>query len=341
MSLKLDFSNIQESDTITKEEILAKISEVDIIEYYLNIKLKYNTIINSPFRKDRNPSFSFKIGEGSSVLAKDFGSGETFDCFNIVQKLYNCNFFEALKIISTDFKIKDYNNITDNSSLLVNNTKDELYTKYLIDKQKNIISIQKQAFTKTDIDYWSKYHIPIKTLVKFDVFSCKYVWYNKSLIKTYSNNNPVYAYRFIESDQYVYKIYCPFKDKKYKWLFNGSSVSLEGYNQLPLFGDVLIITKSMKDVMSLHELGYNSVSLQAEGNKLQYDTYIKLSKRFNKIVILYDNDDCGIRNSNKLAKEYNINQIMIPLDSKCKDIADYIEIFGIEKSKELIKCLIN
>lgn len=339
MSLKLDFSNINEYP-ITKEEILNKISEVDIVEYYLNIKLKYNTVICSPFREDKNPSFSFKINNDLSVLARDWGTGDNYDAFSIVQQLYNCNFTECLNIISSDFGIRR-EGIPFDKKLLLNNP-DELKTKYLIDKQKSIITIEPQAFTKTDIDYWSRYHISLKTLVKFDVFSCKFVWYNGNLLRTYSKINPVYAYKFTKFKQYSYKVYSPLTDnKKYKWLFNGSKDDLEGFDQLPLIGDILVVTKSLKDVMVLYELGIPAISLQGEVNKFEYDIYVKLAKRFNKLYVLYDNDDTGIRSSNRIVEDFNIKQIFIPKDSNCKDIAEYIECYGIEESKKLMCNLIS
>lgn len=343
MSLKLDFSNIKESLFITKEEILSKISEIDIIEFYLNIKLKYNTCIKSPFRESNSENFSFKIYPDYSVLAKDWVSGVNYDCFNIVQKLYNCNFTESLRIIASDFNIKYDNNYNKSEkSIFVNNTKDELNTKFLIDKQKTIITIQNQAFTISDISYWEQYSISLSTLVKFDVFSCKYVWLNGNLIKSYSNNNPTYAYRFTKYKQFSYKIYSPMNNnKKYKWLFNGTKEDIEGFDQLPLFGELLIITKSLKDVMVLHELGFYSISLQGEGNKLENDVYENISKRFSKIIVLYDNDSAGINGSNLLSKKYELQQIFIPKESDCKDISDYMLLFGKEKSKELISNLIS
>ena len=33
----------------------------------------------------------------------DFATNEHIDCWNVVMRLYNCNYYEALKIIAQDF----------------------------------------------------------------------------------------------------------------------------------------------------------------------------------------------------------------------------------------------
>ena len=56
-----DFSKFQSEDSyITKDFVLSRLSDQQIIEYYLNIKLAYSNLISSPFREDKNPSFGIK-----------------------------------------------------------------------------------------------------------------------------------------------------------------------------------------------------------------------------------------------------------------------------------------
>jgi len=97
--------------------------------------------------------------------------------------------------------------------------------------------------------------------------------------------------------------------------------------------------------MVLYELGYNAVALQSENDKLNNKIYNNLSERFKKIVILFDNDEPGKESAAKLASEYNIEYVFI--DSSIfniynvKDISDYINVFGKEKTIELLKSLLK
>lgn len=51
-------------------------------------------------------------------------------------------------------------------------------------------------------------------------------------------------------------------------------------------GDILFITKSMKDVMCLHEMGIPAVSPSSESTFLPKDVLEQLKTRFKRIIIL-------------------------------------------------------
>ena len=55
----------------------------------------------------------------------------------------------------------------------------------------------------------------------------------------------MYAYKVYNH----FKIYKPYADKYTKWRNNLTELDIQGYKQLPKTGDILVITKSMKDVM--------------------------------------------------------------------------------------------
>ena len=161
---------------------------------------------------------------------------------------------------------------------------------------------------------------------------------------SYKESNPIYAYKFIKpGGEISYKIYFPLADKKYKWLFSGgSSDDIEGYDQLPWLGDILILTKSLKDCMCYNLIGYPAISLQGEANKLEYEFLNKLYKRFNKIIVNYDNDEQGIKSTNSLVRKYNLDYFYI---DDAKDLSDYLVNNSLEDAKIIInnkiKCLIQ
>ena len=339
MSFILDFSSIEDSPQITKEFILSKLSQIDIIEYYIKQRVDFEKAICSPLRKDNSPSFSFKQYTDGAIIGRDWALGENYDCFRIVQELYKCSFVEALKIISNDFKLLNTRTLKGNPVYI--NHSDTLETKILPDrpatnKKAKIITIQPQAFTKTDVDYWGQYGIEIADLVKFDVSSCRYVWLNGDLIRQYSTNNPVYAYEFTGYGYKHYKVYCPLADRKRKWLFSGTSEDIEGYNCLPLLAPYVVITKSLKDVIVLYKYGVPAISLQGEGNKLEISLVDKLKKRFENIITFYDNDTAGIKGSKKIEAEYGIPYLLIPDKYNCKDISDFRLQYGDSATRDLL-----
>jgi hypothetical protein len=337
--LEFNLANIpSERDYITKEFILSKLTPKQIVEYYLNLNLKFNNLICSPFREDKNPSFGLKVINNYDVIGTDFAIKEHYDCFKIVSLLNNnASFIETLKIIANDFNLCKFS-IDKSEVPLVLNTSDTIKPVH----HKNLFTVEDQEFTRVDLDYWNTYRISISTLVDFDVYSCKRLWSNGKLIKRYSVNNPIYAYKFNKYKDVSYKIYCPFADKKNKWLFNGSSSDIEGFDQLPLLGDLLIITKSLKDVMCIKEHNnIPAISLQGEGNVLDLNLFNKLKYRFNTIYSLYDNDIAGIKGANKLERDYGIKPLYIPEESKCKDFAEYCSKNTYDNSVNLLNSLIN
>lgn len=306
-----------EVELCTSDYILNRLSQEEIWYYYVP-EFSLRKFIKSPLRNDdNNPSFSFKqLGDGT-IIFRDWSKNEfKGDIFKFLMLKYNVNFNEAVKIIYNDL-IK--NSPTIKKPIIYNNSYKE------IDKSKILIP-NFQAYRGVDLLYWSKYGISIKTLFDYNVKSCKsvLVWSSRKehyFPKYYSFENPMYCYKFIdiETNKTYYKIYRP-NDNKFKWLFNGTANCVEGYDQLPWIDDILIITKSLKDIMCLKEMGYNSISLQGETNKLNENLYQLLSKRFKKIISLYDNDEAGINGMIYLKENYNIPMIILPFDTK--DVSD-------------------
>ena len=260
------------------------------------------------------------------VYWRDWGAKESGDCFDLVQKLYNIGFNDSLKRI--------YSDILKNKKSVLNVIKRPKNTQ---EKIKYDVVLYEQPFTITDINYWKQFNISLEILNLYNVKSIQ-----KVVKKTndvcfefyYNHSNPIYCYKY---DKDVYKIYKPFTENKLdKFHFKGTVNTIEGYDQLPWLGDLLIITKSLKDVMCLRSFGYNAISLQGEGNPLSPELYNTLSKRFKKIISLYDYDDTGIKGSSILQTSYNIDPIYIDSENGVKDISEYCSKFGVECTKNFL-----
>jgi 5S rRNA maturation endonuclease (ribonuclease M5) len=303
-------------DNITIDWILSKVTEYDIYAKYIG-QFKVGMIYNSPFRKDKNPSFGIYYSKRTKqLLFKDHGTGE---CGNVIK-------FVSLFTGKTEYSdilsdIVDKLNITNNTKLVS--------SKQYIPPTETVIGVVRQEFTDVDINYWKQFNISINTLKKFNVNSIKYYLCNGIVKGTYKRENPMYAYKVYNN----FKIYRPLADKYTKWRNNLTDYDIQGYEQLPQKGDILFITKSMKDVMCLHEMGYPAVSPSSESTFLPKDVLEQLKTRFKRIIILFDRDVAGVKRSRKLSRETGLEAIFINKKFKAKDVSDAVKANSFEEIK--------
>jgi hypothetical protein len=323
---------------ITKDEILKYITELQILERYCSNYKTIDSSFKSEFYNDRNASCRIVISASGIPYYKDFGNGDYFLAFDYVSRKYGSNYHETCNIIANDFGLKSTNfNVT--PQLLISNDSPKLV------KVKSNIQVVVRPFNMLDYYYWNQYHISLATLQLFNVKACKNVYLvkgDKHYVFNHKNDSPLYSYKFFKNNTEYLKIYSPYSTtKEGKWLSNVGSDCLQGYDQLKNSGELLILTKSMKDVLCLYEMQYSSVAVQAETNDLSKKSYEELSKRFTTIISLYDNDEAGKNGAQKLLDKYNILPIFIPEITGCKDISDFIKSNNLVKAKKLIIKLLN
>ena len=217
--------------------------------------------------------------------------------------------------------IVDKLNITNNTKLVS--------SKQYIPPTETVIGVVRQEFTDVDINYWKQFNISINTLKKFNVNSIKYYLCNGIVKGTYKRENPMYAYKVYNN----FKIYRPLADKYTTWRNNLTDYDIQGYEQLPQKGDILFITKSMKDVMCLHEMGIPAVSPSSESTFLPKDVLEQLKTRFKRIIILFDRDVAGVKRSRKLSRETGLEAMFINKKFKAKDVSDAVKANSFEKIK--------
>jgi len=149
----------------------------------------------------------------------------------------------------------------------------------------------------------------------------------------YKDNNPMYAYKVYDH----FKIYRPLADKYTKWRNNLASYDIQGYEQLPEKGDLLIITKSLKDVMCLYEMGYTAISPSSESTFISDKALNQLKRRFKRILICFDRDVSGIKNMRKISLKTGLNGFLVHKKWKAKDISDAVKLNGFEVIKNWLK----
>lgn len=311
-----DKRRVKKPENITLDYILSKVTEYDIYAHYIG-QIKVGAIYNSPFRRDKNPSFGIYYSKRTrQLLFKDHGTGE---CGNIVKfvSLYKgiTNYDDILRDIVDQLKITPETKLDS--------------SKQYIPSSETIIGVVRQNMTPVDINYWSQFHISATTLKKFDVNSIKYYLCNGIVKGVYKNDNPMYAYKVYNN----FKIYRPLADKYTKWRNNLTEYDIQGYKQLPKKGEVLFITKSMKDVMALYEMGISAISPSSESTFIPEDILSDLKKRFKRIIILFDRDAAGVKYSRKMSLKHSLEAMLIHKKFEAKDVSDAVKKNGFETIK--------
>lgn len=322
----------------TKEidlSFIKHLPELDIYKHYLGHNVKVGGVVKSPFRQDNNPSFGLYYTKSTNKLQfKDFATNECGGVIDFVMKIENCSFKEALDKIRMDI-LKNYDVFKSGKTRRLNPTYE--YVKTISNK----IGIVRQEFTSTDIVYWKKYFINLSTLKKFKVFSIKHYLLNDIVKWSYNNNSIMFAYKINNH----FKIYRPFEKGINKWRTNCDKNDIQGLEQLPAKGNLLVVTKSLKDVMVLYELGIPAIAPHSETAKLSLELIKSLKKRFNNIILFYDNDEAGINNSTALYNSIkhfgNIFNFHIHKRFGVKDVSDFIEKYGVYKTKKYISYVIK
>ena len=306
--------------TMSLKDLLEKVSDYDIYSYYLG-SFKPGKLMNSPLRPDdKIPSFAIFPSKTGDLLFKDHGTGESGNALKFI-KLYRG--IQTREELEREL-LKIVRRLNPNQEI-----RTATRTK-LVGSGVTNIGVVRQPFTDIDKKYWKQFHISIDTLKQFNVFSIKYFLCNNIVRGIYKEDNPMYAYKVDDR----FKIYRPLASKYTKWRTNLHNTNIQGYAQLPDSGNLLFITKSLKDVMCLYEMGFSAISPSSETTFLPDSILQSLRSKWKHIVILYDRDAAGMQNARQYSKQYKIDAIFVHKKFKAKDISDAVKANGFFAVKE-------
>ena len=308
--------------SFSKEDLLAKVTSYDILNHYLQPyhnsgRLLAAKNISNPFQAEKQETPSFNIfptmGTGEWRY-KDFATGDDGSCFDLVMKLFNLSFPEALQKINSDL------------TLLLDATQEPIKSNRQLAQEVTKFEIKRKQFNDAEKGFWLKFGIDEQTLKRFNVSSLEEFSTTSKIGNPYTTKSSfdkfIFAY---ESDNWV-KLYKPLDEKKYKFQYLGTKAQgfIFGWKQLPVSGELLIITGGEKDVMTLAAKGFNAITLNSETATLPKSIVDELKLRFKTILVLYDNDETGLKQSNILAVAHGLHRLVLPtLQNNGKDISDY------------------
>lgn len=320
----LDFSM---ESKITKEYLLEKNSEETYMSYYLGVPVKKGLFI-SPLRDDRHKTCSFFRGKSGNLYFKDFATGECLTFEGVVMSLHRCTYQQALRIIAKDFGYVKGS---------VPTRPIKIQPKFESDKQ-TFIQTEIKNFTEAELKWWASFGISKEILSRFNVHSCKTIFLNGNIYAQSTQHCPIYGYYFGKKENIEqWRVYMPKAKKSPRFIGNVSTKTIQGYKQLPKSGKLLVITKSMKDVMALYSYGISAIAPNSETQWVSDKLLEELKQRFNKIVVFFDNDLAGISNMNKIKKLHpELQYFFIPRKYESKDFSDLRAKYGEKETKKLI-----
>lgn len=298
-------------------------------------------VFRNPFREDSRPScrlYANKGGYGNGqYYLQDFGdSSFCGNCFTIVGKLYNINtrtnFREVLQVIDRDLGLGVFDEQRSDCQYQL--------SRNVFIRQKNKCSsitsfnVVTQPFMPWEEEYWGQYGIDQDTLGRYNVKSIVSCTFTKSSGDSFavygSKAVPTYGY-FFDNGQRL-KIYRPKAKTRFMYAGHFPKPYVFGYEQLPKSGDRVFITGGEKDVMSLAAHGSAALTFNSETANIPEEILDELSKRFRRIIFLYDTDDTGRKESSlrvlQYGERYKVLKLDLPLSGKKseKDVSDFFRL---------------
>jgi len=327
---------------MAEADILQKTNDYDIYNYYLNPflngkELKVGQLMISPLRDDdKHPSFHVYKDSKGSLHHKDFGRNELEgNCFDFVVQLFKIKYTEVYKKIEYDLKLnsKSSNNNPNNNK--VNSIKPIRINVI----QNNWFQLnERKNFNQKEIDYFQQFGIDVKILNLFNVVPIdgyRRMKDNKKVHSLRTLNRIMIAYKGSE----FAKIYSP-QPKFFFYLGNIPTEYVFGWEQLPEKGEMVFLTGGEKDVLTLHSLGFNAICLNSETAMPSDDLIKKLKDRFQYVFVMYDIDETGKKESEKICNKFELIPVTLPdslLTKDGKDISDFVRLgFSIDSIYELI-----
>lgn len=263
---------------ITKEFILARVSEEEVFEAY-GVKVQAG-MFKSPLRRDLHPTCRFYRNRSGRLVLRDYAGHFYGDCFDLVSHVTRLSFYDGLKDVAKKFKIIDgvprhpvISGITIGPRTICD------------------IRIKEMKWDYQHMSWWEEYGIDIDTLALFNIVPVEKAWlngflyYNRDFTK---KTEVVFAYKFGGLD---YKVYFPLR-KERRFLHNNPDI-LQGYSQLPESGEVVVITKSLKDVVCLSLFGIPAIAPMSETSVISDSVLEDLKENFKYVFALYDRDRTG------------------------------------------------
>ncbi len=313
-----------------------------------------------PFHGEKTASMSFTDVEN---LFHCFGCKEGGDIFKYVQEINNLEFQDAIEFVAEKYGFKlTYTQSSDNNDFKVYQEKIDLIHNHFLESMKSDKSKDAKSYLQTrkyddkDIEKYSISFIS-KDEESFNKF-CKTNEITNEDLKRLgfisSNGNMLFKNRIMFPILNFRNNVIAFggrvlDDFGPKYLNSSDSVLYKKNRNLYFTNDFITATKKKGyafivegyfDVLSLNKLGFANAA-SPSGTALTYQQLESVSKYTSKILICFDNDEAGLKATervleikNQISKQIEIHCLNLPMEYK--DISDVFEI-NPEAFKDILK----
>jgi len=303
-----------------------------IFEFYLNLTEKLtgqNLKIKSVFVKENTPSFCIYPDKMGKYRFKDFSSGKSGDAIELVMIYHNLE----SRGIAVRKIMDDYSQYIAQHNISAR--------EFTPESRYEVSDYEIRHWNNLDQDFWMGYKISSRLLKEYNVQPLQYFILSKTdndgVIKELRFENQ-YTYGYFKKDGTLYKIYQP-KNKKSKFI--KVSDYIQGSEQVNFDCKYLILTKSLKDIMSFKTLGIGNaeaIAPDSENTVIAEGIMKKYMHKYAKIIILFDNDQPGIEASKAYQKRYGFDYLELPFE---KDISDTVKARGVQETRNIVFNLIK
>ncbi len=323
---------------LTIENVLRRVSQENIFSLLLGEKPKLNTYYVSLVREDSNPGCEF-MWYGNKLMFIDFGHVKHhMDCFGVICERNKINLADSLLLVNNHFKLGL------NGTGVPAKIKFEVLYKKTIKKNDTKIIFKPRKFQIKDKLYWEQYGITKQNLIDDKVYAVVwYKFYSKKLNKVITIRPQNITYSYFEFSPRM-KIYSPYSPKKNgKWISNAEMNDVGGLRSFHIHGDILVITKSYKDYRCIKNFNVNTIWFQSEGIIPDTEKLIGLIKNYKEFIVIYDNDNAGIKASNYLVSTLNSHfpgkarNVFVP---KYNNVTDSSDLYKQKGKLEFLKFLV-
>lgn len=285
-------------------EMRKKIDELKAWQSFLNYPIRIGETFTNPLRSDNNPR-CFLRPYSNSFLLTDFSHPEfnSFTIFHAFMRKYSLDYRTAVQMI---YKNQYFDQPLNTQVFQIKTG----YIKPISTLGRAEIIIEpflyngKPSFTQKDKEYWTKRGVSANDLRDKNqpCFSVHHFYVNG--VRIYPKTYPCYAFVFPESHNI--KLYCPNSYRK----FPASNTTTTDVWRWLTFPDtnICIITKSYKDGLLIHkmDLGVDVYAFQNEG-VIDQETIDHINETYDMVLIIYDNDQAGIKASRLLKEKISVN----------------------------------
>ena len=314
---------MDDSILFTEREILERIDEYALYCFYLQSEeVVIGGKTNSPVRvngqhADNDPSFGvFERKKGgkdkpNEFMWKDNAYGSFGDIFDLVKVIYGFSTRrEAFMQVLADFQVFGQSG----AKPVYHEVPERIYAEPVD------IAITSRPFLLKDLAFWRRFNITEDILNWYQTTAIKHYWIAASQKVPSYPKGLGFAYRIWDKYQ-LYFPYAPIKKQKFR--HNYTEICVPGYQQLQLNSDLCIITKSMKDIMTLRSFGYEAVGVRSENTVLILECTEWLKLHYKRVLVLFDND------MKHKGDDYEFDKIYVPnLTGTDKDVSDFCDHHG-------------